>query len=69
MDLTRQYITSNLKSLRGMISNDANHITLLYFLISSAKLLAMDIPTDTVTDWVLKQRLDCGFFTGGPAGC
>ena len=54
MDLAREYIAKNLTCLRGMISNDANHLTLLYFLISSAKLLKMTIPSDTVTTWVLK---------------
>ena len=49
MDLAREYITKNLSCLKGMISNDANHLTLLYFLVSSAKLLKMAIPTDTVT--------------------
>ncbi len=51
-----------------MLSMDANHITCVYFLITAAKLLKIDLKnttTQTTIDYLLTLKLGCGYFTGG----
>lgn len=56
LEHAKEYIKTQLGSLsKIMIGNDANHITMLYFVVSSAKLLKLEIDWNIVTGWVLKH--------------
>ena len=52
-----------------MTSMDPNHVTAVYFLVTTAKLIKMQLESDKIFSWVLSLQLKCGMFSGGPAGC
>lgn len=53
LDKLTLYLKANLESLRGMESQDANHITCVYFLVTTALLIGMPIQTEFLKKYVV----------------
>lgn len=51
--LLKSYIKMNLSKLVGMQSMDANHITCIYFLVTTAALI--DLPLGSNTEELIKD--------------